>query len=44
MPGPGSVVSVPAKNPQDRLDTRGLIADLVAILGSVTTVIVVLTR
>ncbi|HSH74960.1 MAG TPA: SLBB domain-containing protein, partial [Longimicrobiales bacterium] len=44
VPGPGSVVSVPAKDPQDRLDTRGLIADLVAILGSVTTVIVVLTR
>ena len=43
-PGPGSVVSVPIKDPADRLDKRGLITDLVAILGSVTTVIVVLTR
>lgn len=43
-PGPGSEITVPAKDPADRLDTRGLIADLVAILGSVTTVIVVLVR
>ena len=44
-PGPGSVVTVPAKDPVDRFDyTRGLIADIVGILGSITTVIVVLTR
>jgi len=43
-PGPGSIVSVPAKDPTDRFDTRGLIADLVGVLGSITTVIVVLTR
>ena len=43
-PGPGSIVTVPAKDPADRLDTRGLIADLVGVLGSITTVIVVLAR
>ena len=43
-PGPGSVINVPAKDPADRVDTRGLISDIVAILGSVTTVIVVVTR
>jgi len=43
-PGPGSVVFVPERDPEDRFDERGLIADLVGILGSTTTVIVVLTR
>ena len=43
-PGPGSVVSVPTKNPADRFDTIGLISNLVGVLGSLTTVIVVLTR
>ena len=43
-PGPGSTISVPAQDPNNRFDTRGLITDLVAILGSMTTVIVVLTR
>jgi len=43
-PGPGSVISVPAKDPSTRLDTRGLIADLVAIVGSITTIIIVATR
>lgn len=43
-PGPGSVVTVPAKNPLDRLDMMGLVTNLVGILGSLTTVIVVLTR
>jgi polysaccharide export outer membrane protein len=43
-PGPGSIVSIPAKDPEDRLDMRGMIADIVGILGSLTTVIVVLTR
>lgn len=41
-PGPGSTISVPAQDPADRLDTRGLIADIVAIAGSITTVIVVI--
>ena len=43
-PGPGSVVTVPAKDPADRFDTIGLITNLVGILGSLTTVIVVLTQ
>lgn len=43
-PGPSSVISVPAKDPADRLDKRGMIADLVGILGSVATMIVLLTR
>ena len=43
-PGPGSVVTVPAKDPTDRFDTRGLITDLVSILTSLTTLIVVLAR
>ncbi len=43
-PGPGSVVTVPASNPTDRFDTRGLITDILAIMGSLTTVIVVLAR
>ncbi len=43
-PLPGSTISVPAQDPADRLDVRGLVADIVAIVGSVTTVIVVLTR
>jgi len=43
-PGPGSEIVVPAKDPADEFDTRGLITDLVAILGSITTVIVVLVR
>ena len=43
-PGPGSLVTVPAKDPTDRFDTIGLITNLVGILGSLTTVIVVLTR
>ncbi len=43
-PGPGSTISVPARDPSDRLDTRGLIADIVAIAGSVATMIVVVTR
>ena len=43
-PGPGSVVIVPAKDQADRFDTLGLISNLVGILGSLTTVIVVLAR
>lgn len=43
-PGPGSEVVVPVKDPEDQFDTRGLITDLVALLGSITTVVVVLVR
>ena len=43
-PGAGSTISVPVQNPEDRFDTRGLITDMVAILGSIATVIVVVTR
>ena len=44
-PGPGSVVTVPVKDPFAGLNTVGLIGDLVGILGSLTTVVlVVLTR
>ena len=43
-PGPGSLVTVPEKNPLDRFDTIGLVTSLVGILGSLTTVIVVLAR
>jgi len=43
-PGPGSVVTVPAKDPAERFDTMGLITNIVAILASLTTVIVVLTN
>jgi protein involved in polysaccharide export with SLBB domain len=44
IPGPGSVVTVPAEDPGGGLDVRGLIADVVAITGSLATVIIVLTR
>ena len=43
-PGPGSLLTVPEKNPADRFDTIGLVTSLVGILGSLTTVIVVLVR
>ncbi|MEX2551197.1 MAG: SLBB domain-containing protein, partial [Nitriliruptoraceae bacterium] len=43
-PGPGSVVTVPTEDPADRFNWRGLITDLVAVTGSVATVIIVLTR
>ena len=43
-PGPGSVVTVPTQDPNDRIDWRGVITDMVAIAGSITTVIIVLTR
>ena len=44
QPGPGSEIVVPVRDPADDLDTRGLIADMVAILGSLATVIIVLVR
>jgi len=43
-PGPGSEITVPTKDPLEEFDTRGLITDLVAIMGSITTVIIVLVR
>ncbi|MEX2472789.1 MAG: SLBB domain-containing protein, partial [Gemmatimonadota bacterium] len=33
-PGPGSIVTVPTENPDDRFNWRGLVTDLVAITGS----------
>jgi protein involved in polysaccharide export with SLBB domain len=44
VPGPGSVISVPATDPDDRLDKRGLITDLVSIVGSLATVILVIVN
>ncbi len=41
-PGPGSIVFVPEKDPADKFDTRGLIADIVTIVGTLG--IVALTR
>jgi hypothetical protein len=35
---------VPPEDPEGGLDLRGLIADVVAITGSLATVIIVLTR
>ncbi len=43
-PGPGSIVTVPTENPANRFDWRGLITDMVAITGSIATVIIVVTR
>ena len=43
-PDAGSTITVPAKDPADRIDTRGLIADIVGIAASLATTIVVLTR
>ena len=43
-PGPGSMVTVPAKDPAAGTDVTGLITSVVGILSSLTTVIVVLTR
>ncbi len=40
-PGPGSTVFVPEKDPADKFDTRGLIADIVGIVGALSTVIIV---
>ena len=43
-PDAGSVISVPAKDPADRIDKVALTTSLVAILGSIATTVVVLTR
>lgn len=43
-PGPGSVVSVPTRAPEDRIEWRALVTDLVAVTGSIATLIVVLSR
>jgi protein involved in polysaccharide export with SLBB domain len=41
-PDAGSVINVPAKDPADRIDKVQLTTSLVAILGSITTMIVVI--
>ena len=41
-PGPGSLISVPTKSPLDGINTRALITDIVSILTSVTTLIVLI--
>ena len=43
-PGPGSMVSVPIKDPAAGVNVTALITSIVGILSSLTTVIVVLTR
>jgi polysaccharide biosynthesis/export protein len=43
-PEPGSVVTVPFILESDRTDTRGLITDIVQIVGSLATVILVVSR
>ena len=43
-PGPGSTVFVPQRDPADRFDVTGFVTSLVSVLGSITTVIVVLVR
>ncbi len=43
-PDAGSVISVPAKDPTDRIDKVALTTSLMGILGSLATTIVVLTR
>lgn len=40
-PGPGSVVTVPARDTSDRFDLRGFLSDVIQIVGSVTTIIIV---
>ena len=43
-PGPGSTVFVPQREPTDRFDVTRFVTSLVSVLGSITTVIVVLVR
>jgi protein involved in polysaccharide export with SLBB domain len=43
-PKPGSLITVPAKDPADRIDKVALTTNLVGILGSLVTTLVVLTR
>ena len=43
-PGPGTVVTVPTRDPQDRFNWGGFVTDLVAVTGSIATLIVVLSR
>ena len=43
-PGPGSLVTVPAKDPAAGIDVTSLITNVVGILASLTTMIVVLTQ
>ena len=43
-PDAGSVISVPAKDPNDRLDTVTFVTTLVGVLSSLATTLVVITR
>ena len=43
-PDAGSVISVPAKDPNDRFDKVQFTSNLVAILGSVATLAIVIDR
>ncbi len=43
-PGPGSTVTVPAKDPEDRVDIVRLFGTIAQMLGAAVTVIVVATR
>lgn len=43
-PGPGSVVTVPARDASDRFDLRGFLSDVIQIAGSVATIIIVANR
>jgi polysaccharide biosynthesis/export protein len=43
-PGPGSTVFVPAKDPDDRFDLRGFLADALQIVTTLTTLVIVATR
>jgi polysaccharide biosynthesis/export protein len=44
VPGPGATVTVPHLLPEDRLDVRGMITDIVQISASIATVALVLSR
>jgi polysaccharide biosynthesis/export protein len=43
-PEPGSSVTVPYVMPEDRVDVRGIVTDAVQIVGSIATVILVVSR
>ena len=44
QPRPGSTINVPTEDPADRVDVRGLVRDMVAIVGSITTLVIVANR
>lgn len=43
-PMPGSTIHVPTKDPESSFDMRGLVTDIVAIVGSITTLVIVANR